>query len=347
MRLLRCLVLTILLTACGVHNPTPDQALNSVTLPTPTDSATGLKLPPGYRAEILASGLNSPTHVALGPDGAYYLTQLNGGENDGKGQVVRIAKPGATPEVVLDNLTKPTGLTWAVGSLFIVAGNSVLVSHVKDDKFDTPSTLFKDLPFNGRSEGQIFTGPDGMLYFQSTGNENTLSGSGFIYTAKPDGSAMQVFARGLKNAYAMAWDTKTGKMYATEIGDGDIQGVGPFPDELNVIYRGGNYGWPLCYAYQEENHGIGGDRKYCADTDSSIALFPPHNTPTGLAVYDGKLIVALWNGSPPRLVSVVPGKSTVSEFASGFKLPIAFMTPPDGSLLVVDMGSGTLWRLTK
>src|SRR5690242_1130693 len=145
MRLLRCLLLATLLTACGVHNPTPDSALNAVALSTATDSASGLKLPTGYHAEIFAKGLSSPTHIALGPDGAYYLTQLNGGENDGKGQVVRIASAGAAPEVVLDNLTKPTGLTWADGSLYIVAGNSVLVSHVKDGKFDPPTALFKDL----------------------------------------------------------------------------------------------------------------------------------------------------------------------------------------------------------
>ena len=39
---------------------------------------------------------------------------------------------------------------------------------------------------------------------------------------------------------------------------------------------------------------MGGNRNICANTDGPIALFPPHNTPTGLAVYDGKLIVALW-----------------------------------------------------
>jgi glucose/arabinose dehydrogenase len=248
---------------------------------------------------------------------------------------------------VLDNLFKPTGLTFASGSLYIVSGNSVLVSHNVDGKFDAPTPLFKDLPFNGRSEGQIFTGPDGLLYFESTGNEGIPTKSGFIYTANPDGSGLQVYAKGFKNAYAMAWDSKSGKLYATEIGDGNIDGVGPFPEELNQIYRGGDYGWPLCYANQLENHGLGGNRNICADTDIPLATFPPHTTPTGLAVFDGKLIVALWNGNPPRLLSVDMAIGTVSEFASGFKLPIALMTTPDGNLLVVDMGSGTLWQLAR
>src|SRR5262249_6685394 len=169
-----------------------------------SDPATGLTLPPGYRAERLSSALSSPTHVAIGPDRALYLTQLNGGEDSGTGQVVKLSASG--PQVVLDKLFKPTGLTFAEGNLYVVSGNSILVSRTIDGKFGPPTPLFKDLPFNGRSEGQIFTGPDGLLYFQGTGNEGRIQESGFIYVAKPDGSDLQVYARGLKNAYAMAWD---------------------------------------------------------------------------------------------------------------------------------------------
>lgn len=342
MRFLKYLAALLLLVGCGPKSGSPTLPIAQL-----RDPATGLNLPNGYTAEIIAKGLNWPTHVAVGPDGAFYITQLNGGENDGKGQVVKVAAPGAAPEVVLDGLYKPTGLTWAAGALYITAGNSVLVSQVKDGKLQAPTTLFKDIPFNGRSIGQIAIGPDGLLYFQSTGNENIWRDSGIIYTAKPDGSERNVFARGFKNAYALAWDAKSGQMYATEIGDGVIQGVGQFPEEVNVIRRGGHYGWPQCYGKQEENEGIGGNRNICADTDPALATFPPQTTPTGLAVLDGKLIVALWNGNDPRLVSVDPTSGTVSEFARGFKRAIALLAPPNGGLLVVDMDGGILYRLTK
>jgi glucose/arabinose dehydrogenase len=309
------------------------------------DQSTGLTLPDGYRSEVEVTGLKLPTHIAVGPDGAWYLTQLNGGENEGRGQVVRVKTPGADPEVVLDGLFKPTGLTWAGGALYIMSGTSVLVSHLSDGKFEPPTALFKDLPFNGRSEGQIFTGPDGLLYFESTGNEGNPRDSGFIYTARPDGSELKVYARGLKNAYAMAWDDR-GKLYATEIGDGIIQDVGPFPEELNIIHRGGDYGWPYCYGNQQENHGAGGNRNICADTDVPLATFPPGTTPTGLAYFDGSLIVALWNGDPPRLLRVDPNSGQVSEFAFGFKHPIALLAVQD-RLLVVDMEGGVVYQISK
>ncbi len=345
--MLRYLLLIFLILSTGCAARTPTIAVPSQSQAATADPATGLVVPPGYRNEIIASGLNQPTHIAIGPDSAFYLTQLNGGENDGKGQIVRVAAPGAAPGVVLDGLFKPTGLTWTDGALYIVSGNNVLVSRMKDGKFEAPTVLFKDLPFNGRSNGQIATGPDGLLYFQSTGSEGKFRESGFIYVAKPDGTDRKVYARGLKNAYAMTWDTQSGKMYATEIGDGTIQGVGDFPEELNVIHRGGDYGWPLCYGNQQENKGAGGNRNICADTDGPIALFPPHTTPTGLALFDGNLIVALWNGTPPRLLSVDPGSGAVTEFASGFKRPIALLTMPDGSLLIVDMEGGIVYRLIR
>ncbi|HVO68996.1 MAG TPA: PQQ-dependent sugar dehydrogenase [Aggregatilineaceae bacterium] len=343
MRLGKWLLFVVILAGCGSAPPAASPRA------TP-DPSTGLILPAGYSAAIVATGLNQPTHIAVGPDGALYLTQLNGGENDGTGQVVRITKPGAAPEVVLDGLTKPTGLTWAGTELYIVAGNNVLESHVDSTgKFSSLVVAFANLPFNGRSEGQISTGPDGNLFFQSTGNETMPLASGFIYSARPGGGTKEIFARGLKNAYAMIWDKPTGRMYATEIGDGAIPGIGQPPEELNLVRRGGNYGWPYCYADQLENPAWHGTRDYCADTDVPLATFPPDSTPTGLAIYDRQLIAALWNGSPPRLMRVDMSSGQVAEFAAGFKRPIALLTvESDGSfdgLLVVDMDAGTVWRL--
>ncbi len=337
------LILVLLTVSCAAPTPEPRTTPELAT----ADPSTGLTLPSGFHIEVLAMGLNQPTHVAVGPDGAFYLTQLNGGENDGKGQVVRIVKPGAEPEVLLNGMFKPTGLAWAGDTLYVVSGNNVLVSHLKDGKTEPPTILFGDLPFNGRSNGQIAVGPDGLLYFQGTGREGQFLESGYLYVANSDGTDRKIYARGLKNAYATAWNAQTGQLYATDIADGAISGVGQPPDELNLIHRGGNYGWPYCYADQKENHDVGGNRNICADTDSPIAIFPPDSTPTGLAWFDGALIVALWNGNPPRLVRVDPKSGSVSDYAAGFKRPIALLALPDNSLLVVDMEAGTLYRLAK
>jgi glucose/arabinose dehydrogenase len=345
------ILILIVLAAVGC-SPAPQNStvktimLRAAQATPPPSGAHGLTLPTGYTAEKLTSALNAPTHLALGPDGLLYITQLNGGENDGRGQVVRIGRDGSL-ETVLDGLFKPVGLTFAGGSLYVAAGSTILISRPKDGSYAPPEPFVSNIPFNGRSIGQIFTSPDGLIYYQSTGNETIPNTSGQILTIKPDGGERRVYARGLKNAYAMAWDAKTQQMFATEIGDGYILGVGPFPEEINRIQRGGSYGWPLCYGKQLENRAAGGKRAICADTDPALVTFPASSTPTGLAVLDGKLIVALWNGSPPALFSVDPATAAAAPFASGFARPIALLTTTDNALLVLDQDDGALWRLRR
>jgi len=310
-------------------------------------AAQGTTIRVGYESRPFATGLNLPTHLTYGPDGALYATELNGGEEERVGRVVRIVKEGTTPEPLLDGLYKPTGLAFAGDLLYIVARNTILVSNFKDGKLSPPQPVFTDaLIFNGRSNGQIFLGPDGNLYFQSTGNEGDVRTSGVIYFMKPGTNTRQVYAHGLKNAYSMAWNPTTKQMVTTEIGDGDVPGVGQPPEELNIVYRGSNFGWPQCYANQLENSAWGGNRNICADTDVPLALFDPQNTPTGVAYFDGQWIVSLFWGKPPRLVSVdTAGK--VVDFSTLSARAIALLADKEGGLLVVDFDGGKIDRITK
>jgi glucose/arabinose dehydrogenase len=313
-------------------------------------------LAPGYSATVIATGLRLPTHIAYGPDGALYATELNGGENDGTGRIVRVNLDGQPPTPVLENLLKPVGLTFAGDRLYFTARERLYVSQMKDGKLSIPEDVFGEgLPFNGRSIGQVALGPDGNLYFQSTGNEGIPRDSGFIYSMKPGTKDRKIYARGFKNAYSFAWNVDTGMMLATEIGDGSIPGVGQPPEELNVVRLGGDYGWPQCYADQRENPLWGGNRNICADTDVPLALFPPQNTPTSVAFFDGAIIVSLFNGSPPRLVRVDPHNGTWADFGRVGQQPIALLSEQagaapatlTGALLVLDFADGSLTRVQK
>ncbi len=96
-------------------------------------------------------------------------------------------------------------------------------------------------------------GPDGKLYVTTgdAGNSNsaqdTRSLAGKILRLNDDGSVPTdnpfenaVFSYGHRNPQGLAWDDK-GRLWSTEHGR---SGVRSGYDELNLIERGGNYGWP-------------------------------------------------------------------------------------------------------
>ena len=325
---------------------------------TSTPPPTGPTVPLGFRVTLYAEDLRGPTALAFGPGGALYATQLNGGENEGRGQVVAIDKAGATPRVLLDGLPKPTGLAWHGDALFIATGRDVLQTRLgADGRLEAPASVVRDLPFNTRSEGQIDLLPDGRLLFESSGLVDN-GASGRLLTLVP-GEQPEVLATGLKGAYAHAVDPDSGQIYTTEIGDDPVDGQAP-PEEINAVTAGGDYGWPRCYGARLPVAERGGATAACAATLPPLITFAPHATPTGLEFYAGDdfppqyrnaLYVALWQGNPPSVQCVrlrSEGGTTVGEatpFVTGLKQPIDVLRDPQGGLLVLDFATGAVYRI--
>lgn len=317
----------------------------------PSARQPDLKLAEGFSASLYTGGLREPTALAFGPapdplNGGprrLYAAQLNGGENDGKGQIVAIDEGGKTRAVVLNDLNKPTGLAWFNDALYVVAYRDVLMFTARDGKLAGPKTLMSGVRFNGRSLGHVKVGPspdpftgetEPRLYFHSSGGDPSVSG--YIYSMHLDGSDQRIVARGLKNAYAFTWALTGGAMYATDIGDN----IASEPvEEINLIQQDGDYGWPNCTAGQA-----------CANTLAPLVTFPPHSTPTGIAWWEGNLIVTLWGPTDPHVARVVldeRGHATgVSDFARGLQNPIDALITRQGTLLLLDF-AGKIWEARK
>ncbi|NJK79517.1 MAG: glucose sorbosone dehydrogenase [Chloroflexaceae bacterium] len=367
-----------LLAACATTSPAPTAEpsplpANTADQPSVTDeppptepaatlaAAPELELPDGFQASIYAAGLVGPSAMAFGPDGALYITQLGGGENAGAGQIARVAQPGAAPEILLEDLFKPTGLVWRGDTLWIVAGRDILRTSMDDNTMlAPPETVLTDLPYNGRSNGQITLLPDNRLIFEASGSVRNPD-SGVLLVLDPETSnTPAVLASGLKGAYDHAVDPATGTIYTVEIGDDRMNGQAP-PEEINVIEAGADYGWPVCYADQQPARDRGGTPERCATTAPPLVLFEPGATMTGLEYYTGAdfppdyrnvLYTALWNGDPPHVARVMLSEAagriagSAEPFVQGLGRPMDVLTDPTGGLLVLDYERGTVYRVT-
>lgn len=126
-------------------------------------------------------------------------------------------------------------------------------------------------PFSNHNGGMLAFGPDGFLYVslgdggsggdpQGNGqNLSTLLGSilridvnatGFPYTLPADNPFIgqnaangqpargEIWAYGLRNPWRISFDIEAGELWAADVGQNEIE-------EVDLIMRGGNYGWNI------------------------------------------------------------------------------------------------------
>jgi len=151
--------------------------------------------------------------------------------------------------------------------------------------------------------GILSFGPDGKLYI-STGDasdeesvQDIKNLSGKILRINPDGTIPEdnpfkgspVWSLGHRNIFGMAFDEK-GNLYITENGTSR-------DDEINLIKRGKNYGWPVVL-------GMGNDRRF----EDPIKTYTPNIAPTNATFYRDWFIFGTWNTGELIGLKVKDGK---------------------------------------
>lgn len=252
-------------------------------------------------------------------------------------------------------------------------GRGVLSSDRQ--RLERVRVIFRAMPtFNGTMHfgSRLAFGPDGMLYV-TLGERSDASmrpqaqqfnsHMGKLLRITPEGAAPpdnpfvgrqdarpEIWTLGHRNVQASAFDPQ-GRLWIVEHG---TRGG----DELNLIEKGKNYGWPLI-AYGEEYSGrpIAGAVTDKAGFERAVYYWDPVIAPSGAQFYTGDVFAA-WRGSlfigalkEQLLVRLELKNDRVTgeeHLLADRKQRIRDVRQgPDGALYVVtDEENGEVWKLT-
>ncbi len=208
-------------------------------------------------AGTVATGLNVPWGIAFLPDGDALVSQRD------DATIVRISRDGtvttlgAVPGVapggeagLLGIALDPDDPTVLYAFATTASDDRVLRLRLDGDRLGQPTPILTGIPIGSRHHGgRLLFADDGTL-FVSTGDagngptaqdRDALGGKILRITRDGDPAPDNPFdnrtwSYGHRNIEGLALDAD-GRLWATEFGEKKA-------DELNLITRGGNYGWP-------------------------------------------------------------------------------------------------------
>ena len=313
-----------------------------------------------YEQVLLLKGLDRPNGIVLGPDGLLYLGLV--------GRIVRF-DPKNPEATLIDVIGGKSGVAPLPGK-----GRHLLTNM----RFDARGDLYVNVgSATDHCEGENGAAPAaGQPCAEAVGPQAL----GVIRKYKLLWPMAMVkdwenYASGLRNSMALAVHPVSGDLWQADNGRDAIQAAMPnlandndLPhDELNLIARGANYGWPYCYDANVASPEY--PTKDCSPYRAPVRLLPAHAAPLGMTFYTGDRLPAPYRNSliigyhgyrahGHRLVALLPnnkgaplGKSVEliggwnSKPGQGMGAPVDVKQGPDGNIYVVEDRTGRVVRL--
>ncbi|MEX6505187.1 sorbosone dehydrogenase family protein [Jiella sp. M17.18] len=309
---------------------------------------------------VFASGLNRPYGIAFYPkDDPKYVYV---GNTD---SVVRYPyskgdmKASGKAETIVPKL--PTGYHWTRDIVFSPDGKTMYVSVGSD------SNVALDTMNPHPPGGFVDKNPKGAAWGDERWRADVLA-------FDPDGKNRRIYATGLRNCSGMTIQPATKDLWCV-VNERDELGNNLPPDYATHVQEGHFYGWPWYYIGDnpDPRWKMAPRPELANDVTVPDVLFQPHSAPLGIDFYTGDMFpqdykgdafVAMhgsWNRDHRTGYKVVrlifkDGKPTgvYQDFLTGFVLsdqqvwgrPVDVTMAHDGSLLVSEDGTGTIWRVS-
>ncbi|AMK77905.1 MULTISPECIES: PQQ-dependent sugar dehydrogenase [Methylomonas] len=336
-----------------------------------------LRLPPGFNIRIFADDIPNARQMALGDNGVVYVGSRQGNvyavqDKDGDGVAEQ-------KYLIAQQLNLPNGVAYKDGTLYVAEIQRIIRFDEVGQRLASPPkpvTVFDQFP-SDRHHGWKYLrfGPDGKLYTAIGAPCNVCDPEKPIYGSlirlDPDGSDMEILARGIRNTVGFDWETRSGHLFFNDNGR-DYLGDDAPADELNEWnQKGEHFGFPYCHAGTIPDPEYIGD-KQCYKFKAPAWKYKAHIAPLGMRFYTGKqfpdtyfrqLFVAQhgsWNRTVPQgyQVNVVKFREGQAynelPFISGWLTaqgevlgrPNDIIQMPDGSLLISDDSLGVIYRVS-
>ncbi|WP_422861346.1 PQQ-dependent sugar dehydrogenase [Flagellimonas sp. W118] len=340
-----------------------------------------LNLPPGFKIEVFAEGLDGARSMTMGDKGTLFV----GTRNENTIYAVQDLDNDFYAEkvMVLDTtLEMPNGVAFKDGALYVAeVGRLLRYPNVEAQlsNLQEPEVIYDDYPTEFHHGWKyIAFGPDEKLYVPVGAPCNICERSSederfaTITRMNPDGSDREIYAKGVRNTVGFTWHPETGDLWFTDNGR-DMLGDDIPPCELNRATEAGqHFGYPYCHGGIVKDPEFG-DQFPCSDFVAPVQPMGAHVAPLAVKFYRGSMFPekyrdyafvaehGSWNRSSKvgyriSLVKLEDNKAVSYEtFIDGwldeekqeaFGRPVDMLFLNDGSMLISDDFGDAIYRIT-
>jgi len=369
--------------------------------------------PKGFTVERFADGLQNPRTTFVTPNGDILVVESNtphpllekigalfvgaNKSNSMKNSANRItllrdSNGDGTFDVrqtFLEGLNLPFGVLVLNNWLYVANTDALwrFPYQPGDVKITGKGEKLVDLPAGKNNQHwtrNIIASKDQSKIYIAVGSGSNAAEDGFeeellkasILEVNPDGTAMRIYASGLRNPVGMGWAPGTNTLW-TVVNERDLLGDDLVPDYLTSVKEGGFYGWPYSYFGKNRDSRVKDDRPASALNETLIpdVGLGSHTASLGLAFVDndqfpahyreGAIIAqhGSWNRSTLSgyKIMFVPfrnGKPSgpPEDFITGFMAdlkkdkvygrPVGVTLLPDGKgFLITDDVNNVIWKI--
>jgi glucose/arabinose dehydrogenase len=317
-------------------------------------------------------------HAGAGAASANRITLLRDADGDGVAE---------TRRVFLKGLNSPFGMAVVGDMLYVADTDAVLRFPYKPGQTEigAPGEKLADLPagpINHHWTKNIVASRDGKKLYATVGSNSNVGENGMeaeemraaILEIDIASGKTRIFASGLRNPNGLAWQPKSGALWAA-VNERDELGSDLVPDYLTSVKDGGFYGWPYSYYGQIVDARVKPQRpELVARAIKPDYALGAHTASLGLAFYEGRLLPqryrngafigqhGSWNRRPRSGYQVVfvpfddkgMPSGAIEEVLTGFVdgdgnalgRPVGVAVDKSGALLVADDVGNAVWRVT-